>query len=95
MKRPDDLIIKLHHHNASYHEEDGYGYIVTGVGIDLYKLSHMWGMTYEEVVAKLANAAVECEEEFIMDGEYIPEHRRNISAYKNQPSALGGREISN
>lgn len=76
MKRPDDLLIKLHHDHPDYDEESGIGYIQTHTGTDLWKLTQMWNMSSEDVVAKLLNDAVLVEEEWVIDGEYVPPHAR-------------------
>lgn len=77
MKRPDDLLIKLHGDHPHYDEENGTGYFYTNVGFYLQRLSEMWEMTHAQVVEKIAGDALSVEEEFITDeGEYIPPHAR-------------------
>jgi len=78
MKRPEDLKIKLHLDEPHYDRDSGVGYIMTNVGHSLYVLSEMWDMSQEEVVEKIAGAAVVEEERFVVDGEYVKPHRRVV-----------------
>jgi hypothetical protein len=90
MTRPDDLTIKLHHDEVHYHEEDGFGYFQTLVGSCLWQLREMWGMSYTEVIEKIAIDAAIKEEEFVVNGEYIPPHARGGSGWPHQSAMDDG-----
>lgn len=78
MKRPDDLTIKLSSDQPRYASNGRVGYAMTPVGHMLYILGDMWEMSLEEVVEKIASAAVMEEERFIVDGKYVKPHRRVV-----------------
>lgn len=88
MKRPDDLTIKLHHDEA-HHDEDGVGYFQTYIGSMLWQLREMWGMSYAEVIEKIASDAVAKEEESVVDGEYIFQHERGNYLWPNHFAHAG------
>jgi hypothetical protein len=78
MKRPNDLTIKLSSDQPRYVSDGSVCYTMTPVGHALYILGDMWEMSLEEVVAKIASAAITEEERFIVDGKYVKPHRRVV-----------------
>ena len=78
MKRPDDLKIKLCNDEPSRVHGEGLIYMLSPTGSALSTLRAMWDMSYEQVIAKIANEAVLEEERFILDGRYVKPHRRIV-----------------